>query len=56
MIGLRRFLVLGLASLAAQARAGIGVLAGVLQIDYAASFQQALGFSQHLSVSKSWGK
>lgn len=47
---------LGLASLTAQASAGIGVLAGVLQIDYAASFQQALGFSQHLSVSKSWGK
>lgn len=46
---------LGLASLTEQASAGVGVLAGTLQIDYAASFQQALGFSQHLSVSKSWG-
>ncbi|WP_210516470.1 hypothetical protein [Hymenobacter terricola] len=47
---------LGLASLTEQASAGIGVVAGALQIDYAASFQQALGFSQHLSVSKAWGK
>ena len=47
---------LGLASLTEQASAGIGVLAGAFQIDYAAAFQQALGFSQHLSVSKSWGK
>ena len=46
---------LGLASLTEQASAGIGVLAGAFQIDYAAAFQQALGFSQHLSVSKSWG-
>jgi hypothetical protein len=47
---------LGLASLTEQASAGIGVLAGAFQIDYAAAFQQALGFSQHLSVSKAWGK
>jgi hypothetical protein len=47
---------LGVASLTEQASAGIGVLAGEFQIDYAAAFQQALGFSQHLSVSKSWGK
>jgi hypothetical protein len=46
---------LGLATLTEQASAGIGVLAGVFQIDYAAAFQQALGFSQHLSISKSWG-
>ena len=46
---------LGLASLTAQASAGVGVLAGAFQIDYAAAFQQALGFSQHLSVSKIWG-
>ncbi len=46
---------LGLASLTEQASAGIGVLAGAFQIDYAASFQQALGFSQHLSISKAWG-
>jgi hypothetical protein len=46
---------LGLASLTEQASAGIGVLTGTFQIDYAAAFQQALGFSQHLSVSKSWG-
>jgi hypothetical protein len=46
---------LGLATLTEQASAGIGVLAGAFQIDYAAAFQQALGFSQHLSVSKSWG-
>lgn len=42
---------LGLATLTEQASAGIGVLAGGFQIDYAAAFQQALGFSQHLSVS-----
>ncbi|MCC3153859.1 hypothetical protein Q3A66_13100 [Hymenobacter sp. BT770] len=47
---------LGLASLTEQASAGIGVLAGAFHIDYAAAFQQALGFSQHLSVSKSWGQ
>lgn len=47
---------LGLASLTEQASAGIGVLAGSFQLDYAAAFQQALGFSQHLSVSKAWGK
>ena len=47
---------LGLAALTEQASAGIGVQAGAFQIDYAAAFQQALGFSQHLSVSKVWGK
>jgi hypothetical protein len=46
---------LGLATLTEQASAGIGVAAGAFQIDYAAAFQQALGFSQHLSISKSWG-
>ena len=47
---------LGLASITEQASAGVGVLAGAFQIDYAAAFQQALGFSQHLSVSKIWGR
>ena len=47
---------LGLATLTEQASAGIGVVAGSFQLDYAASFQQALGFSQHLSISKAWGK
>ncbi len=47
---------LGLASLTEQASAGIGVQAGAFQIDYAAAFQQALGFSQHLSISKAWRK
>ena len=47
---------LGMASLTEQASAGVGVLAGQFQIDYAAAFQQALGFSQHLSVSKAWGR
>ena len=47
---------LGLASLTEQASAGVGVLAGAFQIDYAAAFQQALGFRQHLSISKVWGK
>ena len=47
---------LGLASLTEQASAGIGLLAGPFQIDYAAAFQQVLGFSQHLSVSRSWGR
>lgn len=42
---------LGLASLTEQASAGLGLLAGQFQIDYAAAFQQALGFSQHLSVT-----
>ena len=42
---------LGVASLTEQASAGIGVLASGFQLDYAASFQQALGFSQHLSVT-----
>ena len=50
------FARVGLASLTEQASAGVGVLAGAFQIDYAAAFQQALGFSQHLSVSKSWGR
>ena len=43
---------LGLATLTEQVSAGIGVLAGAFQIDYAAAFQQSLGFSQHLSVSR----
>lgn len=43
---------LGLASLTEQASAGLGVQAGAFQIDYAAAFQQALGFSQHLSISR----
>ena len=47
---------IGLASLTEQASAGIGVVAGAFQLDYAAAFQQALGFSQHLSISKSWGR
>ena len=42
---------LGLATLTEQASAGIGVATGAFQIDYAAAFQQALGFSQHLSVT-----
>ena len=47
---------LGLASLTEQVSAGIGLLAGPFQIDYAAAFQQVLGFSQHLSVSRAWGR
>ena len=47
---------IGLATLAEQVSAGLGVVAGGFGIDYAAAFQPALGFSQHLSVSKSWGK
>ena len=47
---------LGLASLTEQASAGIGLLAGPFQIDYAVAFQQVLGFSQHLSVSRAWGR
>jgi hypothetical protein len=46
---------LGLASLTEQASAGIGLATGSFQLDYAAAFQQALGFSHHLSISKSWG-
>ena len=47
---------LGLASLTEQASAGVGVQAGAFQVDYAAAFQQALGFCQYLSVSKVWGE
>jgi hypothetical protein len=43
---------LGLASLTEQTSAGLGLTAGAFQIDYAASFQQTLGFSQHLSISR----
>jgi len=42
---------LGLASLTEQLSAGVGLRAGSFQLDYAAAFQQALGFSQHLSVT-----
>jgi hypothetical protein len=47
---------LGLATLTEQVSAGIGLQASSFQLDYAAAFQQALGFSQHLSVVKTWGK
>ena len=47
---------IGLATLTEQVSGGIGLLAGTFQIDYAAAFQQALGFSQHLSVSKTLGR
>ncbi|WP_310397271.1 hypothetical protein [Hymenobacter sp.] len=46
---------LGLATATEQASAGLGLAAGAFQIDYAAAYQQALGFSQHLSVSRKWG-
>ena len=46
----------GLATLTEQASAGLGVLAGAFWIDYAAAFQQVLGFSQHVSVSRAWGR
>jgi hypothetical protein len=42
---------LGLASLTEQLSAGLGLSPGNFQLDYAAAFQQALGFSQHLSVT-----
>ena len=43
---------LGLASATEQVSAGVGVQTGAFQLDYAAAFQQALGFSHHLSVGK----
>lgn len=46
---------IGLASLTEQASAGIGLRFGGFELDYAAAFQQALGFSQHLSVAKTFG-
>ena len=47
----------GLATLTEQVSAGLGLRVGEgFQLDYAAAFQQALGFSQHLSVSKQWGR
>lgn len=47
---------IGLASLTEQASAGLGLRAKSLELDYAAAYQQALGFSHHLSVAKVWGK
>ncbi len=41
---------LGLATLTEQTSAGIGLRIKDFALDYAAAFQQALGFSQHLSV------
>lgn len=46
----------GLASLTEQASAGLGLRAKSLELDYAAAYQQALGFSHHLSVVKVWGR
>ncbi|GAA4354268.1 hypothetical protein GCM10023185_15870 [Hymenobacter saemangeumensis] len=47
---------IGLASLTEQVTAGLGLTASSFQLDYAAAYQQALGFSHHLSVVKTWGK
>ena len=47
---------IGLATLTEQVSAGVGLRFGDFGLDYAAAFQQALGFSQHLSVVKTWGK
>ena len=47
---------IGLATLSEQATAGVGLRFGDFGLDYAAAFQSALGFSQHLSVVKTWGK
>lgn len=46
----------GVASLSEEMSAGIGVRLKDFGLDYAAAFQSVLGFSQHLSVTKSWGK
>ena len=42
---------LGLATGSEQVSAGLGLHFGDFGVDYAAAFQQALGFSQHLSVA-----
>ena len=46
----------GVASLSEETSAGIGVRLRDFGLDYAAAFQAVLGFSQHLSVTKTWGK
>ncbi len=46
----------GIATATEQLSAGIGVRLKDFGLDYAAAFQSVLGFSQHLSVTKSWGK
>ena len=46
---------LGLATATEQVSAGVGLRPGSFQLDYAAAFQSALGFSQHVSVVKTWG-
>ncbi len=46
---------LGLATGSEQVSAGLGLRLGDFGLDYAAAYQQALGFSQHLSVAKTWG-
>ena len=46
---------LGLATATEQVSAGVGLRPGSFQLDYAAAFQATLGFSQHLSVVKTWG-
>ncbi|WP_157886801.1 hypothetical protein [Hymenobacter sp. PAMC 26628] len=46
----------GVASLSEEISAGLGVRLRDFGLDYAAAFQAALGFSQHLSVTKTWGK
>ncbi|WP_140465092.1 hypothetical protein [Hymenobacter nivis] len=45
----------GVASLNEEVSAGIGVRLRDFGLDYAAAFQSVLGFSQHLSVTKTWG-
>lgn len=46
----------GVASLSEEISAGLGVRLRDFGLDYAAAFQAVLGFSQHLSVTKTWGK
>lgn len=46
----------GVASLSEEISAGLGVHLRDFGLDYAAAFQAVLGFSQHLSVTKTWGR
>ena len=46
----------GAATLSEEMSAGVGVRLKDFGLDYTAAFQSVLGFSQHLSITKSWGR
>ena len=46
----------GVATLSEEMSAGVGVRFKDFGLDYTVAFQSVLGFSQHLSITKSWGR